>query len=93
MTEQDCKTTTMTPESDFVSAKSNYQFFNEPTIEAHRKKDDSEDDFLQGRLNSQAKEAARDSDLSNVGLSGGDYSPISHTFFKHPSASTALLDN
>ena len=21
---------------------------------------------------------------SNVGLSGGDYSPISHTFFKHP---------
>ena len=23
-------------------------------------------------------------DLSNFGLSGGDYSPISHTFFKQP---------
>ena len=29
-------------------------------------------------------EVKESSDLSNIWLSGGDYSPISHTFFKHP---------
>ena len=31
-----------------------------------------------------AKDSQTMDDLSNIGLSGGDYSPISHTFFKHP---------
>ena len=36
------------------------------------------------KINSKEEERLID-DLSNFGLSGGDYSPISHTFFKQPS--------
>ena len=37
--------------------------------------------ILKSEIQDEVKES---SDLSNIGLSGGDYSPISHTFFKHP---------
>ena len=35
-----------------------------------------------------------DMDTSNMnGLSGGDYSPISHTFFKHPAAVAEITNS
>ena len=44
-------------------------------------------------MHSHVKEGVKDSsDLSNIGMSGGDYSPISHTFFKHPNATIVSID-
>ena len=38
-------------------------------------------------------EVKESSDLSNIWLSGGDYSPISHTFFKHPNMTLGEEDD